>query len=258
MFQSAGGICHYQRGSGKVLFYLLIGIIAFLAMLTVKFQAHDVESVTAETEGSVADGYSRDVAIMTVPDISAGTASRNTTSDDSVRKTAGNIQSHDSGSRRIARSTSASRSSGNKLPITTDESGEATRGVTSRDRNTEVSSTVKAGIAGVRVSGISRAQDSSAAASTEAAGIVQEAAEQSVVPDTALQIPDAESQLAAEQPWPTPDCPMELPQGSSDVDARTMQANYGCRYMHYCRLVNDGSNDAYCWYGFYSSPPLQI
>lgn len=64
------------------------------------------------------------------------------------------------------------------------------------------------------------------------------------------------SQPAQVQPWATPDCPVELPQGSTATEAEAMQIQYGCRYLHYCRLLNDGSDDSLCWYGLFSAPSL--
>jgi hypothetical protein len=56
-----------------------------------------------------------------------------------------------------------------------------------------------------------------------------------------------------DQGWATPDCPLELQQGSTEADVKNMQSNYGCRYLRYCRALNDGSSDYYCWYGFFST-----
>ena len=56
----------------------------------------------------------------------------------------------------------------------------------------------------------------------------------------------------AEQPWPKPGCPMELEPGSTGSDAKLMQQTYGCRYLQYCELLNDGSGEHRCWWGFYS------
>lgn len=56
-----------------------------------------------------------------------------------------------------------------------------------------------------------------------------------------------------EQPWPTPNCPIALPDGSTRSDAKNMQQTYGCRYAHYCQMLNDGKGGYRCWWGFYSA-----
>ena len=58
---------------------------------------------------------------------------------------------------------------------------------------------------------------------------------------------------AAEQTWPVPGCPEQLPAGSTEADAELMQQAYGCRYLRYCQPLNDGSGNHDCWWGFYSS-----
>ncbi len=51
----------------------------------------------------------------------------------------------------------------------------------------------------------------------------------------------------------TPNCPVQLANGSTKADADTMRQSYGCRYLKYCRNLNDGKNGFTCWWGFYSS-----
>ncbi len=51
----------------------------------------------------------------------------------------------------------------------------------------------------------------------------------------------------------TPNCPLQLANGSTKADADTMRQSYGCRYLKYCRNLNDGKNGFTCWWGFYSS-----
>jgi|GEM_PF-3401355 len=53
--------------------------------------------------------------------------------------------------------------------------------------------------------------------------------------------------------WAVPGCPLELATGADEMVAQQMMESYGCRYLHYCRAVNDGSGDQYCWWGFYST-----
>lgn len=55
--------------------------------------------------------------------------------------------------------------------------------------------------------------------------------------------------------WPTPNCPNELPAGSTLADANVMKENYGCGYLEYCRITTDGSGDVICWYGLRFIPP---
>jgi len=59
-----------------------------------------------------------------------------------------------------------------------------------------------------------------------------------------------DEQQSAEEPWPTANCPAELPEGSDETDAQLMTQSYGCRYLHYCQVLNDGSSDVHCWWGF--------
>ncbi len=51
----------------------------------------------------------------------------------------------------------------------------------------------------------------------------------------------------------TPNCPVQLASGSTKADADAMRQSYGCRYLKYCRNLNDGKNGFTCWWGFYSS-----
>jgi len=51
----------------------------------------------------------------------------------------------------------------------------------------------------------------------------------------------------------TPNCPVQLANGSTKADADAMRQSYGCRYLKYCRNLNDGKKGFTCWWGFYSS-----
>lgn len=64
--------------------------------------------------------------------------------------------------------------------------------------------------------------------------------------DLGQEIPD--DQLLA-----TPNCPVQLVEGSTETDARLMRENYGCRYMQTCRNMNDGTGNVKCWWSFYSA-----
>jgi len=72
-------------------------------------------------------------------------------------------------------------------------------------------------------------------------------------PGNADEVADTHQDVITEQPWPTPNCPPELEQGSTETDARQMQQAYGCRYLKYERMLNDGTKNFRAWWGFYSA-----
>jgi len=49
-----------------------------------------------------------------------------------------------------------------------------------------------------------------------------------------------------EELWATPDCPYNLPEGSTEQDAAAMTEAYGCRYRYSCVNKNDGTGGYDC------------
>ena len=60
----------------------------------------------------------------------------------------------------------------------------------------------------------------------------------------------SDTQPLVDEMWATVNCPYSLPQDSTSDYLATMKEQYGCIYLNYCRMRNDGTDDASCWYGF--------
>jgi hypothetical protein len=67
--------------------------------------------------------------------------------------------------------------------------------------------------------------------------------------------PDEEPDARPEYEWPNPNCPRELPQGSTREDANAIERAHGCRYLHYCQAKGDGTGEVRCWWGAWQIPP---
>lgn len=67
--------------------------------------------------------------------------------------------------------------------------------------------------------------------------------------------PDEEPDEKPEYKWPNPNCPPELPQGSTREDADAIEKAHGCRYLHYCQAKGDGTGEVRCWWGAWRIPP---
>lgn len=66
-------------------------------------------------------------------------------------------------------------------------------------------------------------------------------------------LPIQDPVIPDDQLMATANCPVDLPQGSTDADAKLMQTTYGCRYLQQCTAANDGTGAQICRWAFYSA-----
>lgn len=105
----------------------------------------------------------------------------------------------------------------------------------------------------VDTSGAATANPGSATAAADSGSEVDNSSSNQTTNDANNAAATGQAALSPQERWAVPGCPLELATGADEMVAQQMMESYGCRYLHYCRAVNDGSGDQYCWWGFNST-----